>query len=615
MKRILVFFFLFATVAVMIGIATNLNTIVEESIGSVPTLDPAWSYDTTSGEVLYQIYDNLIQYNKESLTKFLPMLSTNVPSVKDGTILDNGKTYVFHIRKGVHFHNGDLLTPQDVVYSFERTVIFDRAGGPSWMLTEALMPKINGSYVDSITSWAAKFAGVKSYKDLFIPGTKTPKNEKYKQALINAFNLLNKDFEIKGNTVIITLPHVYPPFMVIIAHSRRGSSILDKKWAAAHGAWPGTANTWWKYHNPTREKDPLYSIENGSGPFMLERWTKGREIVLKRFDDYWAGPAKVKYVIIKRVQEFTTRKLDLVRGNADMIYVPMQFLPQVEKIPGIKVYFYPTLEINAIHMTWNVQSKGNPFVGSGKLDGKGIPSDFFANRDVRLGFEYLFVYFVYIKQAWYGKAITPNGAIAKGLIGYNSKAPIAYHQDLAKAAYYFKKAYNGELWKKGFVFSAVYNTGNTQRRTALEIISYYARKLNPKFKIRVVGELWATFLSDFEAQRLPMFIIGWVSDYPDPYDLAWAYYSSTGAFGVPMGSTFVKWARENIDPLLNESMATINPQKRQKIYERLNVIAHNNALYIFTTQPDGLQVMSSDIHGWFYNSVRPGQDFYPLWKK
>ncbi len=92
-------------------------------------------------------------------------------------------------------------------------------------------------------------------------------------------------------------------------------------------------------------------------------------------------------------------------------------------------------------------------------------------------------------------------------------------------------------------------------------------------------------------------------------------YGSTGVFGSALGNTYIEWAQKNTDPLLTSSMKTLDPQKRQKIYEQLNTISHNNAIYIFTTQPDGLQVQNSNVQGWFYNSVRPGQDFYYLSKK
>ena len=38
------------------------------------------------------------------------------------------------------------------------------------------------------------------------------------------------------------------------------------------GAWDGKADIWWKYHAPENEKDPLYAVENGTGPFVLKQW-------------------------------------------------------------------------------------------------------------------------------------------------------------------------------------------------------------------------------------------------------------------------------------------------------------------------------------------------------
>ena len=613
MKKTLAILVILLLASFVMIMAKSANTIIEESAGTIPTLDPAWSYDAASAEAIWQLYDNLIQYNGISLTRFLPMLSTNVPNVNKGTILNHGMTYVFHIRKNVRFHNGDILTPEDVVYSLERTIIFDRDGGPSWTLAEPLLPKINGSYVDSLTTWAAKLGGVNSYSDLFKSGTKTPKNAKARQALINAFDLLAKDFSVKNDEVIIQLPHPYPPFLFILAHGASWTSIMDKKWAVSHGAWPGTADTWWKYHNPTREGDPLYDITNGTGPFVLERWIKGREIVFKRFDKYWAGPAKIEYGIIKRVNEFTTRKLDLLRGNADVIYVPMQYLSQFKNVKGVKIITgLPQLSIDSIGFTWNINSKGNRYIGSGKLDGKGIPPNFFANKDVRIGFEYLFPHKKFIDQVWLGRTITPNGCIPKGMLGYNPKIPPTYHQNLSKAAFYFKKAYGGKLWKNGFTFTAVYNSGNSQRQMALEMLKYYAKKLNPKFNINIVGELWASYLDSQVSGKLPLSILNWYADYPDPYDFAQPFYSSTGTFGSTLGASYVEWAKKVMDPLLAKSMSTTNSQKRAKLYTEMNSIAQSNAIYLWLDQLPFYEVQSSRLQGGDYNPMCPGIDFYSL---
>ncbi len=615
LKRTFLTFFIFSVIAVAIfanGVV-NPNTIVEETIGTIPSLDPAWCYDTSSVEAVSQMYDNLIQYDGKSLTKYLPMISTNVPSVEDGTILDNGKTYVFHIRKGVKFHNGDILTPEDVKYSLERLIVLDRSGGAAWMVAEALFPTIDGNYVDSITQWAEKLAGVK-WKDMFDEsGNLKPQ---YQEAITKTFELLDKDFEINGDTLVIHLPHSYPPFLSMLAHYAGWTGIEDKKWAIDNGAWPGTADTWWKYNNPTREKDPLYSIENGSGPFKLLRWSRGREIVFERFDDYWAGPAKIKYAIIRRVPEFTTRKLDLQRGNADIIYVPEQYMSQVENMQGVEVLKgFPTLEIVSGFFNFNVNAKGNSFIGSGKLDGNGIPPDFFSNIDVRKAFEYLFPYEKYIQEVWNGQGIIPNSCIPEGLLGYSKKVP-SYDYNMEKAIEYFKKAYNGELWKKGFKFTIVYNTGNQQRRLACEMIKFYARKINPKFKISIASELWASYLDDVFSGKLPFFVMGWTADYPDAYDFTQPFLSSFGTYGKFLGKGFRSLAAKEFNPLIVASMKTTVPQKRQELYEKLTQKAHDYAVELYMIQPLGHHVQRSWVKGWYYNpmSLMSGLDFYKLSK-
>ena len=92
----------------------NPDTIIFATPGGPESLNPHWAYDTASGEIIYQTYDNLINYDGESTNKFVPMLSTEVPSVENGLVKDDGLTYIFPIRENVKFHNGAILTPEDV---------------------------------------------------------------------------------------------------------------------------------------------------------------------------------------------------------------------------------------------------------------------------------------------------------------------------------------------------------------------------------------------------------------------------------------------------------------------------------------------------------------------
>lgn len=139
---------------------TDPKTFVFVTMGDVDSLDPAYAYDTASGEIIHQLYDNLIAYEGSSLDKFVPMLATQVPTKENGLISKDGLTIKFPIRKGVKFHNGDILTPADVEYTFERAMISDPAGGPVWMFFEPLLG------VQTMKELVAKVGGPKNIDDM-----------------------------------------------------------------------------------------------------------------------------------------------------------------------------------------------------------------------------------------------------------------------------------------------------------------------------------------------------------------------------------------------------------------------------------------------------------------
>lgn len=589
----------------------NPDSIIVVTIGGPETIDPAWSYDTASGEVIYNLYDNLIDYKGESVSEFVPMLSTKVPSVENGLIKDDGLTYIFSIREGVKFHNGDVLTPEDVVYSIKRGLVFDRAGGPMWMLFEPLLA------THSIEETAVELAGVENYSDLFENGD--PRGElksNYKDAMVKVItDYVDKVVEVDGNNVIFHLAQPYGPFLNILAHSGGWAAIIDKKWAIEQGAWDGKADTWWKYHDPENEKDPLYKIENGTGPFVLEKWVPEEIVMFERFDDYWQGPAKIKNAQIKSVNEWTTRKLMLQAGDADITYVPIQYLSEVKGLEGVRIIENLPILSNVVSMwPWTINAEGNTYIGSGKLDGKGIPPDFFSDVHVRRGFSYLFPYKIFITKIAKGQAIRNPGPIIKGILGFSDDPSLFYEFSLLKAKAEFEQAWDGQLWEKGFEFSIFYNEGNDTRKAISDMLATYANMINPKFKITSVGVQWSAYLKSFLTEKLPIFTIGWLADYPDPHNWAPVYMGSKGTYSSMFGEAYRKFARENVDPLLEKALKETDLEKRAALYKELTQIAHDQAISLYVYQPIGHHVERTWVQGWYYNPIRPGVDFYSLSK-
>ena len=81
-----------------------------------PTLDPLYDASIPSGVILNNIYDCLVRrVFKDGRIQQEPMLATSWEMV-------NNTTWIFHLRRGVKFHNGEDFNAEAVKYNFERVL-------------------------------------------------------------------------------------------------------------------------------------------------------------------------------------------------------------------------------------------------------------------------------------------------------------------------------------------------------------------------------------------------------------------------------------------------------------------------------------------------------------
>ena len=407
----------------------NPDTFVELQFGDVTSLDPALAYDIYSTEPIWpNVYETLIIYSGSSLSKFDPMVATQVPSLANGLISQDGLTYTFPLRQGVHFHDGSVMTPADVVYSMRRFLLQDQAGGPAWLLLSPLLG------VDSTRDAKGNFQV--TYADVA------------------------RAVSAQGNAVVFRLKKPFAPFLSIIA---AWGAVMPRAWAAAHGDWDGSAGTWQKYNNPKIQDRYAFDHMDGTGPFKFESWDpQAKQVVLVRNDNYWRAPAPLARVVIRSVDEFTTRKLLLQQGDADLVVASLNQQSQLRGIPGTIIQDnLPVVAVQTLQFNYAINTEANPDAGSGRLDGNGIPPDFFADIHVRRGFAYAFDYGANLSGAYAGKGVIPHGPIVQGLLGFDPTVPI-YTTDSEKAAAEFKEAMGGKVWTTGFKFTIPF-TGETPR--------------------------------------------------------------------------------------------------------------------------------------------------------
>ncbi|WP_255196395.1 ABC transporter substrate-binding protein [Halorarius litoreus] len=81
---------------------------------SVETFDPIRSVNTQSGEIVQQLFDGLTNYENASATNITNLLASSIEVSSDFT------TYTITLKSGATFHDGTSVTASDVAYSWER---------------------------------------------------------------------------------------------------------------------------------------------------------------------------------------------------------------------------------------------------------------------------------------------------------------------------------------------------------------------------------------------------------------------------------------------------------------------------------------------------------------
>lgn len=553
------------------GAIKNPDTFVNATIGTVDSLDPAKAYDTASGVNIALIYESLITYKGTTVDEYAPVLATEVPTQANGGISADGKTYRFHIRQGVKFHDGSIMTPEDVEYSFERCVVVDPDGGPDWM-------------------WDYFFLGTYGTRD--------------GDGNINVdFADIDNAVEVDGNDVVFHLAVPAPFFLSVVANTF--GSIVNKDFVIAQGGWDGTEATWKDYNNPATNEETLWDVANGTGPYMLDRWEKGVELAVTRFDGYWGPKPAIKNGIYKIVEEWSTRKLMLLQGDADMAVVSSQYYDEMDQEKGLTVYRgLPSLAIDAWGFNQDIQGEDNPAIYSGQLDGEGVPPDFFSDINVRKGFAACFDEDTYLNDVLNGYAVDPVTPIVNGLpFKDDSVERIPY--DLDKAAEYFKNAWGGQVWEKGFKLDLLYNSGNDAREAGTRLLAEALHAVNPKFVVNSRGVEWAVYLDNIRSKAAPVFFIGWLPDYPDPDNYVYPYMHSTGTYAGRCS-----YSNPRVDKLIEDASIEPDPAKRATMYAELQRIWVEDAPGFTTSQTTGNRYFKDWVHGAFYNPMQ--QSAYQL---
>ena len=531
--------------------ASPKDTLVIQESSDIPTLDPGIAYDTSSGSFIENIYEGLWTYKGASLTALEPLLASAMP-----TYTNAGKTLVVSLRKGVKFHSGNAFTCADVEYTYRRNLVTNSGESGNWYLADALLGTQSNAKDDPSVTWAKISGAVKC----------------------NA-----------QGQMVFTLPKADPAFMAKLASSNM--TVVDMKWAVGLGEWNGTEATWKDWIGKADNDSALSKKPSGTGAYQLVS-RDANSVLLKAFAGYWGRKPTIQNVIWQKVPELAARQQSFLRGDADIIEAGTRanIEEQLKGKPGVTtIDGLPNVVAAAFFMNEKINDPA--LLGSGKLDGKGIPANFFSDVNVRRAFAYSFDYAGYIKDVQQGKGKQRTMLLPDTFPGY-AKSVKTYSYDPAQATTYFKRAYSGNVWKNGFVMSANYRAGSVASQTALEILKKNVEALNPKFKLNIQQKQWSQMLTDSKNGKEAMLVLGWAPDYADPDNFVYTFYSSNGYY-YPRSN----WKDASVDKWLDAARSTVDTAARNRLYAQVAQRAYEQAPYLLVPAGIGVNVVRDNLKG------------------
>lgn len=379
-------------------------------------LDP--SVENSNGiAILQNTYETLTFYNYET-REVEPLLAESWKSENEG------KTWIFKIKDGVKFHDGEELNAEVVKKSIERTKELNLGAAFIWESLES---------IEVVSEYEVQF------------------NLKYSAPID------------------------------LIASAGYASYIISPKAIDKDSQWFNEGNN------------------AGTGPYTIKKLTKGEEVILEKFDDYWGGWKENQYshAIIKKVSEGSARRQLIEKGEAQ---IASEFsttdIKALREYEGVKVEEMPSWK-NIIGF-FNTEKE---------------PLN---NVEFRKALAYAFPYEETINNIKEGMAVQSYGLVPSGLWGHNEEL-FRYKCDLEKAKEHLDKS-GVDVSNLTLEITA---SGGDAFRNYAQLYQINLKKLGINLEIREMNwdSVWEKSKSVNKEDRQDILVMSWWPDYATP--LSW----------------------------------------------------------------------------------------------
>lgn len=317
----------------------------------------------------------------------------------------------------------------------------------------------------------------------------------------------------------------------------------------------------------------------GTGPWVLQEWTRGERMVFVRNENYFGGweAGQPDIVIIKFTSEYSTARLMLESGEADIVdFVPADQIAELDAMEGISCPTYPSYE--TLYLQFNHQL---------------APTD---DPAVRQALSYAFNYDG-VTKITSGTSRPMRGILPSSLWGWDADA-FQYNFDLAKARQILDEAGYAD---KELVITAYYSSEDDVLRQCIEMFKSDLASINVTLNVEAAPfSTVASKQRTFETSA-NIFTRYWWCDYVDPNDYVYFLLHSDANYTI----TYFK--DEAMDAAIEEahSIAGIDREKAIEMYQQMNDQIIEEAHSIFAFEKDVVVPMRDWVEGFEYNPAYP----------
>ncbi len=308
----------------------------------------------------------------------------------------------------------------------------------------------------------------------------------------------------------------------------------------------------------------------GTGPFVLELWEPGDEIVLVRNDDYWGDLPNLESVTFQIVPEESTRLAMVERGDAHIaeILQPAN-MGRAEGSPAMNLELYESLSLT--YVSFNTQKE--PF------------DDVRVRQAITMAID---------KESIIEGIVEGAGVPAVGPI---NELVFGAHPDLADLELAYDPDRAAELladagYPDGFE-TTVWTNDNPTRIAIAEVMQHNLAEVGIDVSIEVLE--WGAYLDETAEGNHDMFILGWVTVTGDADYGMYALFHSDNQ-GAAGNRSF--YTEDRVDELLDSGRTEGDMENREALYFEVQEYLVDDAPFVYLYHPYYMLAIGNSVEGY-----------------